>query len=207
MKQRDIKTKEAYRIPKDKQTSRAGIGRSGRRALAAMGRKARQEAEREPYQQDVPEKYAQEHAAQTAETALRETVYQGTRLARLGVHKATNAAARKILKHIPQQTDPIDGQTARQHYRMKTIRGWQASRPHRSAQYAANSARRQQTARAIKDGAKGINATGKGIKAGNKGIKTSVRAVRATAKTTARTAQATARASEWRRDPFREIKF
>ena len=195
MKQRDIKTKEAYRIPKDKQTSRAGIGRSGRRALAAMGRKARQEAEREPYQQDVPEKYAQEHAAQTAETALRETVYQGTRLARLGVHKATNAAARKILKHIPQQTDPIDGQTARQHYRMKTIRGWQASRPRRSPQYAANSARRQQTARAIKDGAKGINATGKGIKAGNKGIKTSVRAVRATAKTTARTAQATARAS------------
>ena len=195
MKQRDIKTKEAYRRSGEKQSSRAGIGRASRRALAAIGNKARQEAEREPSQQESPEKYAQEHAAQTVETALRETVYQGTRLARLGVRKATNTATRKILKHIPQQADPIDGQTARQHYRMKTIRGWQASRPRRSVQYAANSARRQQTARAIKNGAKGIKATGKGIKAGNKGIKTSVRAVRATAKTTARTAQATARAS------------
>ncbi len=191
MKQRDIKTKEAYRIPKDKQTSRAGIGRSGRRALAAIGNKARQEAEREPYQQDVPEKYAQEHAVQTAETALRETVYQGTRLARLGARKATNAATGKILKHIPQQANPIDGQAARQHYRMKTIRDWQASRPRRSPQYAANSPRRQQAVQAIK----GIKAAGKGIKAGNQGIKTSVRAVRATAKTTARTARAAARAS------------
>ena len=169
----------------------AGIGRSGRRALAAMGRKARQEAEREPYQQDVPEKYAQEHAVQTAETALRETVYQGTRLARLGARKATNAATGKILKHIPQQANPIDGQAARQHYRMKTIRDWQASRPRRSPQYAANSPRRQQAVQAIK----GIKAAGKGIKAGNQGIKTSVRAVRATAKTTARTARAAARAS------------
>ena len=188
MKQRDIKTKEAYRRSGEKQSSMAGIGRASRRALATIGNKARQEAEREPAQQDAPEKYAQEHTAQTAETALRETVYQGTRLARLGVRKATNAATRKILKHIPQQADPIDGQTARQHYRMKTIRGWQASRPRRSAQYAANSARRQQTARAIKNGAKGIKATGKGIKAGNRGVKTSIRAVRATAKTTARTA-------------------
>ena len=101
LKQRDIKTKEAYRRSGEKQSSMAGIGRASRRALATIGNKARQEAEREPAQQDAPEKYAQEHTAQTAETALRETVYQGTRLARLGVRKATNAATRKILMHIP----------------------------------------------------------------------------------------------------------
>ena len=177
MKQRDIKTKEAYRIPKDKQTSRAGIGRSGRRALAAMGRKARQEAKWEPSQQEAPGEYAQERVARAAETTAREAVYQGTRLAGFGAGKAANAVARKIFKRIPQQADPLDGQAARHRYRMKVIRG------------------RQQAARTIKGGTKGIKAAGKGIKAGNQGIKTSVRAVRATAKTTARTARAAARAS------------
>ena len=109
MKQRDIKTKEAYRIPKDKQTSRAGIGRSGRRALAAMGRKARQEAKWEPSQQEAPGEYAQERVARAAETTAREAVYQGTRLAGFGAGKAANAVARKIFKRIPQQADPLDG--------------------------------------------------------------------------------------------------
>ena len=177
MKQRDIKTKETYRISKDKQASMAGIGRSGRRALAAMGRKARQEAEREPSQQEAPGEYAQERVARAAETTAREAVYQGTRLAGFGAGKAANAVARKIFKRIPQQADPLDGQAARHRYRMKVIRG------------------RQQAARTIKGGTKGIKAAGKGIKAGNQGIKTSVRAVRATAKTTARTARAAARAS------------
>lgn len=177
MKQRDIKTKETYRISKDKQASMAGIGRRGRRALAAMGRKARQEAEREPSQQEAPGEYAQERVARAAETTAREAVYQGTRLAGFGAGKAANAVARKIFKRIPQQADPLDGQAARHRYRMKVIRG------------------RQQAARTIKGGTKGIKAAGKGIKAGNQGIKTSVRAVRATAKTTARTARAAARAS------------
>ena len=177
MKQRDIKTKETYRISKDKQASMAGIGRSGRRALAAMGRKARQEAEREPSQQEAPGEYAQERVARAAETTAREAVYQGTRLAGFGAGKAANAVARKIFKRIPQQADPLDGQAARHRYRMKVIRG------------------RQQAARTIKGGTKSIKAAGKGIKAGNQGIKTSVRAVRATAKTTARTARAAARAS------------
>ena len=163
MKQRDIKTKETYRISKDKQASMAGIGRSGRRALAAMGRKARQEAEREPSQQEAPGEYAQERVARAAETTAREAVYQGTRLAGFGAGKAANAVARKIFKRIPQQADPLDGQAARHRYRMKVIRG------------------RQQAARTIKGGTKGIKAAGKGIKAGNQGIKTSVRAVRATA--------------------------
>lgn len=177
MKQRDIKTKEAYRIPKEKQTSLAEIGRSGRRALAAMGRKVRQEAEREPSQQEAPGEYAQERVARAAETTAKEAVYQGTRLAGFGAGKAANAVARKIFKRIPQQADPLDGQAARHRYRMKVIRG------------------RQQAARTIKGGTKSIKAAGKGIKAGNQGIKTSVRAVRATAKTTARTARAAARAS------------
>ena len=177
MKQRDIKTKETYRISKDKQASMAGIGRSGRRALAAMGRKARQEAEREPSQQEAPGEYAQERVARAAETTAKEAVYQGTRLAGFGAGKAANAVARKIFKRIPQQADPLDGQAARHRYRMKVIRG------------------RQQAARTIKGGTKSIKAAGKGIKAGNQGIKTSVRAVRATAKTTARTARAAARAS------------
>ena len=164
-------------LPKEKQTSLAEIGRSGRRALAAMGRKARQEAEREPSQQEAPGEYAQERVARAAETTARETVYQGTRLAGFGAGKAANAVARKIFKRIPQQADPLDGQAARHRYRMKVIRG------------------RQQAARTIKGGTKGIKAAGKGIKAGNQGIKTGVRAVRATAKTTARTARAAARAS------------
>ena len=177
MKQRDIKTKETYRISKDKQASMAGIGRSGRRALAAMGRKVRQEAEREPSQQEAPGEYAQERVARAAETTAKEAVYQGTRLAGFGAGKAANAVARKICKRRPQQADPLDGQAARHRYRMKVIRG------------------RQQAARTIKGGTKSIKAAGKGIKAGNQGIKTSVRAVRATAKTTARTARAAARAS------------
>ena len=84
MKQRDIKTKEAYRIPKDKQTSRAGIGRSGRRALAAMGRQSPARSGTGA----VPAGRPLGNMPKSVLPGLRklpaeEAVYQGTRLARL----------------------------------------------------------------------------------------------------------------------------
>lgn len=205
MKQRDIKTKEKYTVSKDRKPNIIRPNTMGRCAIVATGRKIQQTAERETPRQKTPEQYAQTHVIQAANATIRETAYQGKRLAGSGIRKAENALRRKAVEQKSPHQDPThSGQTARQQYRMRTIRGWQASRSRSSAQTVQNGVRQQSQAiqksaqasgKAIKSGTKGIKAAGKGIKAAGKGINTGVKTAKITARTTARTAQAMARAS------------
>lgn len=205
LKQRDIKTKDKYNVPKGRKANTVRPNTIGRRAIVATGRKTQQTAERETPRQETPEQYAQTHVIQAADATIRETAYQGKRLAGSGIRKSENALRRKAVEQKPPQKNPThSAQTARQQYRMRTIRGWQASRSRNIAQAVQNGVRQQSQAiqksaqasgKAIKSGTKGIKAAGKGVKAAGKGIKTGAKAAQITARTTARTAQSTARAS------------
>lgn len=204
MKQRDIKTKEKYSPPKGRKPTIIRPRSVGRRTAVAVGRKTQQTAERETPRQETPEQYAETRIEYAVDTTVREAAYQGKHMVGSGIRKAGNAVRKKAVEQSPPLESPIpSGQSARQQYRVETIRGWQASRTQRSVQAVRNGYQQTQavqkttqaSGKAIQSTGKGVKAAGKGIKTASKGIKTSAKTAQATAKATARTAQATARAS------------
>lgn len=214
MKEKDIKTKGKYSPPKLRgQTRPRGVIK---KAAAGAGRQARQVAEKEGPPTQNSSQYAQDHVERGAARLARGTVYRGKRLTkgaiRLIRNKAGSTTSESFYKPNAPRSNAPSGNTAggnaasssaRQQYRVKTVRGWQAARTRNAAKAgleparapSSGQARTSKPAKTLKTGGKGIKTADKGIKAANKGIKTGAKASKATAKTAAKTAKAAAKTS------------
>lgn len=206
MKEKEIKTKGKYSPPKRANGNLAQPRSLAKRSILGAGRQARQTAEKEEPSRENSSQYAENRIERSAENIAQEAVYRGKRLARKAVRRAWQKERSAGADRIPQQANnPATGNAVRQNYRVRTIRGWQATRARRTTEAVRETERiraaRQttQTAktaqRTVKAAGKTIKTGSKGIKAASKGIKTSAKAVKTTAKATVKTAQATARAS------------
>lgn len=206
MKEKEIKTKGKYSPPKRANGNLAQPRSLAKRSILGAGRQARQTAEKEEPSRENSSQYAENRIERSAENIAQEAVYRGKRLARKAVRRAWQKERSAGADRIPQQANnPATGNAVRQNYRVRTIRGWQATRARRTTEAVRETERiraaRQttQTAktaqRTVKAAGKTIKTGNKGIKAASKGIKTSAKAVKTTAKATVKTAQATARAS------------
>lgn len=207
MKEKEIKTKGKYSPPKRANGNLAQPRSLAKRSILGAGRQARQTAEKEEPSRENNSQYAENRIERSAENIAQEAVYRGKRLARKAVRRAWQKERSAGADRIPQQANnPATGNAVRQNYRVRTIRGWQATRARRTTEAVRETERIRQAARqttqtaktaqrTVKAAGKTIKTGSKGIKAASKGIKTSAKAVKTTAKATVKTAQATARAS------------
>ena len=207
MKEKEIKTKGKYSPPKRANGNLAQPRSLAKRSILGAGRQARQTAEKEEPSRENSSQYAENRIERSAENIAQEAVYRGKRLARKAVRRAWQKERSAGADRIPQQANnPATGNAVRQNYRVRTIRGWQATRARRTTEAVRETERIRQTARqttqtaktaqhTAKASGKAIKTGSKGIKAASKGIKTSAQTAKATAKATVKTAQATARAS------------
>lgn len=207
MKEKEIKTKGKYSPPKRANGNLAQPRSLAKRSILGAGRQARQTAEKEEPSRENSSQYAENRIERSAENIAQEAVYRGKRLARKAVRRAWQKERSAGADRIPQQANnPATGNAVRQNYRVRTIRGWQATRARRTTEAVRETERIRQAARqttqtaktaqrTVKAAGKTIKTGSKGIKAASKGIKTSAKAVKTTAKATVKTAQATARAS------------
>lgn len=207
MKEKEIKTKGKYSPPKRANGNLAQPRSLAKRSILGAGRQARQTAEKEEPSRENNNQYAENRIERSAENIAQEAVYRGKRLARKAVRRAWQKERSAGADRIPQQANnPATGNAVRQNYRVRTIRGWQATRARRTTEAVRETERIRQAARqttqtaktaqrTVKAAGKTIKTGSKGIKAASKGIKTSAKAVKTTAKATVKTAQATARAS------------
>ena len=207
MKEKEIKTKGKYSPPTRANGNLAQPRSLAKRSILGAGRQARQTAEKEEPSRENSSQYAENRIERSAENIAQEAVYRGKRLARKAVRRAWQKERSAGADRIPQQANnPATGNAVRQNYRVRTIRGWQATRARRTTEAVRETERIRQAARqttqtaktaqrTVKAAGKTIKTGSKGIKAASKGIKTSAKAVKTTAKATVKTAQATARAS------------
>ncbi len=213
MKERDIKTREKYSPAKRKGSKLTQTRDLTKRSLLGAGQQARRTAEREQPAQENSSQYAESRIEQVAKDTVREAAYRGKRLVKGTVRRVRRKTPEKIVDRSMRKEGNAVQSAARQRYRVQTIRGWQATRAHRSTQATRETVHIQQNYRhtaqgiksaqraadtsvkTIKTGSNGIKAGGKGIKTAGKGIKTAAQATAKTVQATAKTAQATARAA------------
>lgn len=213
MKEKEIKTKQAYSPPKRKGGKLAQPRNFVQRSLLGAGRQTRQTAEREQPYQENSSQYAEGRIEQGAKNTAREVAYRGKRLVTGTVWRVRRKTQDKIIDRAMREDGGAAQNAARQRYRVQTIRGWQATRARRSTQAVRETAHIQQdyrrtmqsvrsaqhsvdaSVKTIKTGSKGIKTGSKGIKAAGKGIKTSAQATAKTVQASAKTAQASVRAA------------
>ena len=200
MKEKEIKTKGKYSPPKRANGNLAQPRSLAKRSILGAGRQARQTAEKEEPSRENSSQYAENRIERSAENIAQEAVYRGKRLARKAVRRAWQKERSAGADRIPQQANnPATGNAVRQNYRVRTIRGWQATRARRTTEAVRETERIRQAARQTTQTAKTaqrtVKAAGKTIKTGSKGIKAASKGIKTSAKATVKTAQATARAS------------